>query len=243
MSRVILFGATSEIGQAILKCLPEKSRQEITLVGSSKPSTGFSVDSETNFIFQDWSKLESAKGLFNEISSLPEQDLVIISLGYASAEEKQTEIDEMKKSLNANLLWPLLCLEALASNNRITHSTQTIFISSSLVSLPTTGKSFVYTNFKKSAEKIIKKGFINGNYKGKYLFLRPGYAPTKLNSHLAPGSFASTPEGIAEIVIRGLESGKANCVLHAPRKISIMAELSRAVPEPILRRILEFLQR
>ena len=243
MSRVILFGATSEIGQAILKCLPEKSRQEITLVGSSKPSAGIPQNSKTNFIYQDWSNLESAEELFSELSSLPEQDLVIISLGYASSEEKQTEVDEIKKSLNANLLWPLLCLEALASNNRMNHTTQTIFISSSLASLPTTSKSFVYTNLKKSAEGIVREGFTKGEFKGSYIFLRPGFVPTKLNSHLAPGSFPSTPDEIAKVVIRKLESGKANCVLHAPRKISIMAGLSRAVPEPILRRILESLQR
>ena len=243
MSRVILFGATSEIGQAILKKLPENSKKEITLVGSTKSIMESSANRKTNFIFQDWSNLGDSGNLFSEVSRIPEQDLVIISLGYASVEQKQTEIDEMKKSLDANLLWPLLCLDALASNNKMNNTTQTIFISSSLVSLPTTSKSFVYTNFKKSAEEIIKKGFINGNYKGKYLFLRPGFAPTKLISQLDPGSFPSTPDEIAEVVIRGLESGKANCVLHAPRKISIMAGLSRAVPEPILRRILESLQR
>lgn len=243
MSRVILFGATSEIGQAILTLLPKKSRQEITLVGSTKPTTGISANSKIRFVFQDWSNLESSEGLFSEMSRIPEQDLVIISLGYASAEQKQNDLDEIKKSLDANLLWPLLCLEALASHNKMKETTQTIFISSSLVSLPTTSKSFVYTNLKKSAEGIIKKGFTKGDFKGTYIFLRPGFVPTKLNSHLSAGSFPSTPDDVARLIIRKIGNGQANRVLHAPRKISVMAGISRVIPKAILRRILESLQR
>ena len=148
MGRVILFGATSEIGQAILKHLPEKSREEITLVGSSNPNSLVSENSNTKFIFHDWSNLANSDELFLAISRISEPDLVIISLGYASPEQTQTQIDEMKKALDANLLWPLLCLDALASNNKMKKTTQTIFISSSLVSLPATSKSYVYTNLK-----------------------------------------------------------------------------------------------
>jgi hypothetical protein len=176
------------------------------------------------------------------MSRIPEQDLVIVSLGYASTEQKQSDSDEMKKSLDANLLWPLLCLDALASNNKMKVSTQTIFISSSLVSLPTTSKSIVYTNLKKSAEEIIKKGFARGDFGGTYFFLRPGFVPTKLNSHLPAGSFPSTPDDVARVVIRKIGSGQANRVIHAPRKISIMAGVSKVVPKAILRRILESLQ-
>lgn len=242
MGCVILFGATSEIGRAILKHLPEKSRQEITLVGSSNPKSVVSENGNTKFIFQDWSNLASSNELFLAISRISEPDLVIISLGYASPEQTQTQVDEMKKALDANLLWPLLCLDALASNNKMKNTTQTIFISSSLVSLPATSKNFIYTNLKESAERVIEKGFKSGDFKGTYLFLRPGYVPTKLNSHLRPGSFPSSPDEVAKVVIRKLVRGHANHVLHAPRKISIMANLSKAIPRPILRRVLEYLQ-
>jgi decaprenylphospho-beta-D-erythro-pentofuranosid-2-ulose 2-reductase len=242
MKNAILFGSTSEIGRAVIRELCDLNNTKLTLVGSGidiKSSLGFKGE---QLLELDWASPQTASSLPLKLGAIEEADLVVVSLGFASKEDLQLDLMELQKSIQANLSWPLICVRSLHDAGKVKPMTQFVIISSALVGLPTTRKSYVYSTLKNSLELVIKETVNAKKFIGDYIFLRPGYVPTKLNKHLSPGSFPSTPEKVARQLNKKIKSGLSSGAVYAPAHISGLAIAIRLIPKSILKSLLKKLQ-
>jgi decaprenylphospho-beta-D-erythro-pentofuranosid-2-ulose 2-reductase len=67
------------------------------------------------------------------------------------------------------------------------------------------------------------------------LIVRPGFVPTKMTAGRDKAPFSTTPEGVAEAVVRGLEKGEV--VVWAPPVLGFVMAVARHLPRPVFRRL------
>lgn len=232
MKNAILFGATSEIGIAIIDELCAPPDWFIVRAGSPKAASGEAVMVDLQI---DWERMEPIEQS-SEFSKLNIKfDLVVISLGYLPATNLQFNSHEILKNSNANLIWPLLCLDFLVKNSLLSKDAIIVILSSSLVALPVTRKSLVYTNLKSTLEKTINDGIHYGFFPNNVIFLRPGYVLTKINSHLPPGKFPTTAQIVAKTLANKIRKGCVRGVIYAPTQVGVMAVFTKIFPHRIRR--------
>lgn len=237
MKNALLIGSSSEIGSAIIREICDSSTN-LFVVGTQMPDL---TDYETKikFIFKDWSNLYST--IFD--SSLNYQfDYVVISLGYLPTIESQLEKTELVNSFAANFYWPLNIVNELLKNDFVKRSATVIIIGSALAGLEPSNKTFVYSLFKTDLEKTLRKYFFN-SVPFKVIFLKPGYVPTKLNAHLAPGRFPSSPEEIAQKLMKYLKNKRQFQIVYVPFYLKLAHFLLTSLPVFISRNILQVIQR
>lgn len=239
MKNAILFGATSEIGAAIIEEFCDSRDWKVIRAGSEKFTE--TKDSKIDLPI-DWEKLETIEAKSYSCFSDVKFDFVVVSLGYLPETSLQYTSAEVLKSASANLLWPLLCLEFLERNSLLHEETVVVVVSSSLVALPATRKSLLYTIFKSTLEEVLVDGMRYGFISNNIILLRPGYVLTKINSHLSPGKFPTTSKTIAMTLKRKIRNGRVSGVVYAPSRIGTLAFLARILPIRIRRWCLEKLQ-
>ena len=239
MKNAVLFGATSEIGTAIIDelCTPN----DWLVVKAGSPN---SPKVEVNHIDLqiDWERMRPIEPFPNSSILNTKFDLVVISLGYLPETNLQFKSHEILKSSNANLVWPLLCLDFLATNNLLNRDSIIVIVSSSLVALPPTRKSLVYTIFKSTLEKTVIDGIRYGFVSSNVIFLRPGYVLTKINSHLTPGKFPTTAQIVAKSLANRIRKGRVSGFIYAPTQIGFLAVLTKILPSRICRWALDKVQ-
>lgn len=239
MKNAILFGASSEIGLAIIQEYCGTDAWRYIKAGSHSKE----IDGNSEFdLHIDWKNLRPIEDFsISEIESL-KIDFAVVSLGYLPEPSAQTSGNEIIQSTFANLIWPLLCLEWLNRKSLMRDTGIIIVVSSALVTLPPTRKNFLYTILKSSMEKIILNGIRFGNFEKKIIILRPGYVPTKINEHLSPGKYGSTPGQIAVEVVKVIRSGKKSGVVYAPALLKYLIPTTKLVPYKIRRFFLSLIQ-
>ncbi|CAN1644219.1 short chain dehydrogenase [Candidatus Nanopelagicaceae bacterium] len=241
MKNGILFGATSEIGIAIVQeCLKTQDWQFFT--AGSKPTHKSFGSRNLTHIFIDWAKVKPIDENLFLHDKIPLMDFVIVSLGFVSQTEEQLYSSEIVRSISANLTWPLICIDFLNRNKRLSDDAVIVIVSSALVNISDNRKSFVYTHLKSTLEYILKSAHRHELMNRNIIFLRPGFVPTKLNRHLKSGKFAVGVEDIAQVLIQRIRRGKKSGVVYAPTRLALLANLIRIFPKRIQRKILRKLQ-
>jgi hypothetical protein len=239
MKNAILFGSTSEIGSAIIEeyCNP----LEWMIIRAGSQTDTVNVKNRIDLLI-DWDELGTIETTLDPRLANVKFDFVVVSLGYLPDTKLQFSSEEILESANANLLWPLLCIEFLQRNDLFHKDTIIVLVSSSLVALPATKKSLTYTIFKSTLEEIlvnaVRYNFIACNV----IFLRPGYVSTKINSHLAPGKFPTTARIVAMTLSHKIRKGKVTGIVYAPTQIGALACLTRILPTRVRRLFLDKVQ-
>jgi len=67
------------------------------------------------------------------------------------------------------------------------------------------------------------------------LVVRPGFVKTKLTAHLRPAPLATTPDGVADVVEKGLVDGAR--VVWAPPPMRWVMTILRHLPHAVFRRL------
>lgn len=242
VKRAILFGATSEIGLAIIENFCDQGDWAKWLVGTSRPEFTPRDGSFTE-IGVDWDHIGPLHFSVNGLKAESKLDLVVISLGYIPETSNQFSTMEIVKSVNANLTWPLVCLDFLQKEGFVDDSTQIVIVSTSLVAVPPTNKSLLYTVCKSTLESLVTLGIKYDYFSRNVIFLRPGFVATKLNKHLPPGRMPSTALEVAETLVKKIRNGKKSGVVFTPPRIGYLALILRLFPTGLQRWLLEKSQR
>ena len=96
-------------------------------------------------------------------------------------------------------------------------------------------------NFVYGASKAGLDGFCQGlgdSLAGtgvRVVIVRPGFVPTKMTAGRTKAPFSTTPEAVAEGVVRGLEQG--DDVIWAPPVLRWVMAVARHLPRPVFRRL------
>jgi decaprenylphospho-beta-D-erythro-pentofuranosid-2-ulose 2-reductase len=67
------------------------------------------------------------------------------------------------------------------------------------------------------------------------LIVRPGFVPTKMTAGRDRAPFSTTPEQVAEVVVRGLQSGAE--VVWSPPVLRWVMAVARHLPRAVFRRL------
>jgi decaprenylphospho-beta-D-erythro-pentofuranosid-2-ulose 2-reductase len=65
--------------------------------------------------------------------------------------------------------------------------------------------------------------------------VRPGFVSTKMTEHLKPAPLATTPQAVADAIIRGIRTGKD--VIWAPAPVQLISAALAHLPRPLFRRL------
>lgn len=200
MSKIIIIGGSSEIGNAISNEIkrrnPEKY-QEILRLSSSL--------STKDVIYWNPSTLEGIKLGLNQID-MARGDLAIIALGslgqLGNSENENSNVDNLAEIYNVNLVAPALSMGYLV-NGLDSLGGGTVVLLSSTAAFPVLDNNFFYGSAKRGLDEYAR--YLQRSRKGmktQICIVRSGFVHTKLNKNRTPTPFSRTAEEVAQMVAR-----------------------------------------
>jgi len=202
MSKIILVGGSSELGNAVAERLLSSNSSGYGSI--IKLST--SLQSENSF---NWNptNFESTLAGLHEIH-VDRNDCVVVALGKLL--ERQT-LDESSVAtlslyniLNVNFIVPLLSISYFFNELKGKQGGRIILLSST-AAFPVLDGNFLYGLAKLSLDMYAQ--YLQrtpGNSKVQVVIVRSGFVNTKLNKGRTPTPFSRTPEEVANLVVRNL---------------------------------------
>lgn len=232
-STILMFGATSDIGWAIVENIPLTQDSELVLVGKTcNPPASIQRFQRHSFHLLD---LENTEDIATVISQLPTDrniDLVIVAAGYLPQEHQDLNSTSLEKVLRINALGIPLIVSSLIHKLQHQSQTQILLISSIAVVRPR------LMNFSYSASKECADFFCRGlsrKYRESGIdlrILRPGFVFTKMTVGLNPAPFATTTQKLSRVAIFGL-AGKRK-VFYAPKFLWVLVPIIKFLPSRLL---------
>jgi decaprenylphospho-beta-D-erythro-pentofuranosid-2-ulose 2-reductase len=241
---VLVLGGGSDLGLAITRALVRRRARTVILAGRApedlKPAADDlaalgaetvervafdALDPEGHDAFVD--------GVFDRHGDI---DLVLVAFGVlgdqAEAERNPAAALEV---LRTNFVGAASVCLALARRLRV-QGHGTLVVLSSVAGERVRAANFVY-----GASKAGLDGFCQGLGDAlagtgvRVLVVRPGFVPTKMTAGREKAPFSTTAEGVAEAVVRGLETGAD--VVWAPPVLRYVMAVARHLPRPVFRRL------
>ncbi|MGH9283521.1 MAG: SDR family NAD(P)-dependent oxidoreductase, partial [Acidimicrobiales bacterium] len=213
---VLVLGGGSDLGLAITRALVGRRARRIVLAGRApeqlKPAADElaalgaeavdrvafdALDPEGHDAFVD--------GVFDSHGDI---DLALVAFGVLGDQEAaEREATAALDVLRTNFVGAASVSLALARRLRA-QGHGTLVVLSSVAGERVRAANFVYGSSKAGLD-----GFCQGLGDAlagsgvRVVIIRPGFVPTKMTAGRKPAPFSTTPEGVAEAVVRGLETG------------------------------------
>lgn len=241
---VLVLGGGSDLGLAVTRDLVRRRARNVLLAGRSpedlKPAADelAALGAETvERIHFDALAPEGhdafVDGVFDRHGDI---DLVLVAFGVLGDQaEAERDTQAALGVLRTNFVGAAAVCLALARRLRA-QGHGTLVVLSSVAGERVRAANFVY-----GASKAGIDGFCQGlgdalHGSGvRVLIVRPGFVPTKMTAGRDKAPFSTTPEGVAEAVMRGLERGAET--VWAPPLLRYVMALVRHLPRPVFRRI------
>jgi decaprenylphospho-beta-D-erythro-pentofuranosid-2-ulose 2-reductase len=163
-------------------------------------------------------------------------DLALVAFGVLGDQaEAQRDTQAAIEVLRTNFVGAASVCLALARRLRA-QGHGTLVVLSSVAGERVRAANFVYGSTKAGID-----GFCQGlgdalHGSGvRVLIVRPGFVPTKMTAGRDKAPFSTTPDGVAEVVMRGLERGAET--VWAPPVLRVVMAVARHLPRPVFRRL------
>jgi decaprenylphospho-beta-D-erythro-pentofuranosid-2-ulose 2-reductase len=241
---VLVLGGGSDLGLAITRALVARRARTVVLAGRSpddlKPAADElrSLGAETVDLMA-FDALDAA-GHPAFVDSVFERhgdiDLVLVAFGVlGGGGDAQQEPEAALEVLRTNFVGGAsVCLACARRLRQQGHGT--LVVLSSVAGERVRAANFVY-----GASKAGLDGFCQGlgdSLVGtgvRVMVVRPGFVPTKMTAGRDRAPFSTTPDGVADVVVRGLEAGAD--VVWAPPVLRWVMALARHLPRAVFRRL------
>lgn len=206
MAKAILFGASSELGNALVdKLMERKIVSQSISVGRSRPAAG-------SMGFIQWTS-NSAEQVSQAIDKIPLQrgDVVIIASGAISKLDTSSSFSKLSLLDVENLIWanyslPLLILNRLSAKFASIQGGGTIIVFSSAAAHPPTDENLLYSWSKSALDSISVSLSKKLSLQGIQLkIVRSTFSATKMNRGRTPTPLGVTKAEVAEQVVNSLE--------------------------------------
>ncbi|AGP30744.1 SDR family NAD(P)-dependent oxidoreductase [Corynebacterium terpenotabidum] len=239
MSRIVLFGATSEIGGEIITRLA--SGNEIVLA-ARRPDALTDLEvacrdagaSAVETVFFDAADTAAQASVIDDIESRGAVDTAIAAFGVLGDQElAERDGGEVARILHTDFTAQAVLLTELSARMKA-RGRGNLIAFSSVAGVRVRRPNYVYGSAKAGLD-----GFCQGMQdalRGTGVTLsviRPGFVIGTMTEGMDPAPLSTTPGVVAEAVVDALASGKT--AVWVPRPLGLLALVMRLVPRPLWR--------
>lgn len=241
---VLVLGGGSDIGQAIALRLVRDGARTVVLAGrrpeayaaaeQAMRDAGAGTVVSVPFDADDTASHEQVvAGVVEQVGDL---DVTVAAFGVLGDQA----VDEHDPAaavavVRTNFLGAVSVLTVLGNRLRAQGHGALVVLSS------VAGERVRRSNFVYGASKAGLDGFATGladalhGSGARVLVVRPGFVASKMTSGLAPAPMSTTPDAVAEAVVKGLRG--AATVVWAPPQLRVVMSVLRHLPRPVFRRL------
>ncbi len=242
---IVLFGGTSEIGQAILKRVVKPGVAHLVLVSRdidaaanmSQSLIADHPDLEVHHVRYDASDAESIVHVVNEVvDAVGDIDVAILAQGLLNeGQDYYTDPTGLVSMATVNFTGKMVLMYSLAARMRTQGYGKMVLLSS------VAGERVRKGNPAYGATKAGIDGFalaLDHELEGSgasVLVVRPGFVTTKMTAGMSKAPFSTDAESVAKIVEKGISSNSK--VVWAPGILQYMFLVLKNLPIVIWRRL------
>ncbi|MGD9997874.1 MAG: decaprenylphospho-beta-D-erythro-pentofuranosid-2-ulose 2-reductase [Ilumatobacteraceae bacterium] len=240
---IVVLGGTSDIGLAIAHALVSPVTRTIVLAcrdlerGEQAAASLRDPSVEVVVTHFDGADTRSHAGVIDEIARrVGDLDVVVLAFGeLGEGEATGTDPEATAQLAHVNFTGALSASVAVANQLR-RQGHGTLFVMSSVAGERVRRANFVY-----GATKAGLDGFAQGlgdslaGSGARVLVVRPGFVHSSMTKGLKPAPFATTPDRVAAITVKGLRSGRRT--VWAPGVLRYVFMVLRHLPGPVWRRL------
>jgi decaprenylphospho-beta-D-erythro-pentofuranosid-2-ulose 2-reductase len=241
---VLVLGGSSEIAQAVVDRLVPARCRTVLLAGREGPrlsaaadrakAAGADVVESVPFDATDSSGHPAfVDRVFDRFGDI---DLVIVAAGVLG-DQSTDEGDPAAAAavLTTNFTGPAAAMLAVAARLRDQGHGRLVVLSS-VAGLRARKANFIYGS-SKSGLDAFSQGLgdsLEGTGVG-VTIVRPGFVVGRMTEGMTPAPFSTTPDAVADLVVRGIESGSA--VVYVPPLLRWVFAVMRLLPRAVWRRM------
>ncbi|MEY4633444.1 MAG: hypothetical protein RLZ18_816 [Actinomycetota bacterium] len=242
---IVLFGGTSEIGQAILKRVVKPGVAHLVLVSRdidaaanmSQSLIADHPDLEVHHVRYDASDAESIVHVVNEVvDAVGDIDIAILAQGLLNeGQDYYTDPTGLVSMASVNFTGKMVLMYSLAARMRTQGYGKMVLLSS------VAGERVRKGNPAYGATKAGIDGFalaLDHELDGtgaSVLVVRPGFVTTKMTAGMSKAPFSTDAESVAKIVEKGISSNSK--VVWAPGILQYMFLVLKNLPIVVWRRL------
>jgi len=240
---VLLLGGTSDIGLAIVRRLVTPTLQNVVLAcrnpsDASASTAEFGVGGVTvaAVAFDATNSTGHAAFIEDVVERVGDLDVIVMAFGVLG---EQAVFDDdpaaAADAVTVNYTGSVTVGLAVARQLRKQGHGHLVVLSS------VAGERVRAANFVYGSSKAGLDGFAQGlgdslaGSGASVLVVRPGFVHSSMTDGMKPAPFASTPERVAEVTVRGLRSGRRT--VWAPGILRYVFMIFRHLPGPVFRRL------
>lgn len=239
MSRIALFGATSEIGgETVTRLAPGNSivlaaRRPGALTGladACRAAGATSVES----VFFDATDTDAQAGIIDDIESRGTIDTAIAAFGVLGDQDlAEHDGGEVARILHTDFTAQAVLLTELSARMRPRRA-GTLVAFSSIAGARVRRPNYVYGSAKAGLD-----GFCQGMQDAlrgtgvTLTVIRPGFVIGQMTEGMDPAPLSTTPDAVADAVVTALTTGRTD--VWVPRPLGLLARIMRLVPRPLWR--------
>ena len=240
---VLLLGATSEIGLAVLHRLPRTRLRRVVLaardvdaaalVAKQLTAEGFVG---TEVVQLDATATDGHAAIVDGIFAAGDIDLTVLAVGVLGDQAvAEQDPDQAVPTLQASYLGPASL--ALHVGRRLrAQGHGTLVVLSSMAAVQARRSNFVYGSAKAGLDALaLGLGDALAPTGVHVVVVRPGFVRTRMTSHLPAAPLATSADAVARRVVRGVARGRT--VVYAPPAMALLAVALRNLPRQVLRRV------
>jgi decaprenylphospho-beta-D-erythro-pentofuranosid-2-ulose 2-reductase len=243
---VLLLGGSSEIGLAVTRRLVQRRTRAVVLAGRDREALKSTADelchlgAETvDVVAFDALATDGHAAFVDDVFSRSGGfDLVILAFGILGDQEQaERDTESALTVLRTNFVGAASVALPVARRLRA-QGHGTLLVLSSVAAERARRANFVYGSSKAGLDAFCQGlGDSLVGTGARVVVVRPGFVHTKMTAGRAPAPLATTPEAVADAVVRGLEKG--NETIWAPPALRVVMSGMRHLPRPLWRRIKE----
>ncbi len=241
---VLVLGGSSEIAQAIVDRLVPARCRTVVLAGREGPRLNEAVDRAkaagadvAEAVAFDATDTDGHRAFADRVfDRFGDFDLVIVAAGLLGDQEA----DELDPAAAATVLatnFTGLAAALLAVTVRLKQQGHgTVIVLSSVAGLRARKANFIYGS-SKSGIDAFAQGLSDSLWGTgvKVMIVRPGFVVGRMTEGMTPAPFSTTPEAVADVVVRGLGAGSS--VVYAPALLRWVFTVMRVLPGAVWRRM------
>lgn len=238
---VLILGGTSDIGAAVLARFVATGTRRVVLAGRDESAMAARAAAlpgrvTTELVAFDALDTDAHAATLAKVFAAGDIDVVVLAFGLLGDQERaEADPDHAVAVARVNYVGAVSAsLHVAAHFRRQGHGT--LVVLSSVAGERVRRSNFVYGSTKAGLD-----GFAQGlqdslvGSGGQVIIVRPGFVQNSMTAHLATPPLSTTPEAVADAVVRALE--RRTAVVWVPRVLRVVMSVLRHLPRAVFRRL------